>query len=288
MNGGYSTIKRKINFKLLKNIKIYDKYILVGDIRYSSSDINELNNDVDIKLIKTLSIILKVNRIINLSLLALFFIHSIFIIVFFVIAKSLFYKYGKIQLKYNIDNYPKYNKKISAWTLLKESKKVWQVIKYVEVANEKYTAGASRKIKRIPIKILDKSPLFLKTNIKILQVKSRKEKLIFLPDIILIIRGTKVGAINYNDVEIKVSTTKFIETRLIKPRDATRVDNTWKYVNKDGTPDKRFKYNPHLYVYLYGHIYLTSINGFNYEIECSNYTLANIFSNKFIEKDELF
>lgn len=54
------------------------------------------------------------------------------------------------------------------------------------------------------------------------------------------------------------------------PRDAKIVDYTWKYVNKDGSPDKRFKDNRKLPICLYGSIHLLSGEGLDIELRCSN------------------
>lgn len=53
------------------------------------------------------------------------------------------------------------------------------------------------------------------------------------------------------------------------PVDATVVGQTWKYVNKKGTPDKRFKDNKQLPVALYEEVHLTSATGLNEVLQVS-------------------
>ncbi|WP_462388382.1 hypothetical protein [Acidovorax sp. Q11] len=47
------------------------------------------------------------------------------------------------------------------------------------------------------------------------------------------------------------------------PRDAQVIDRTWRYVNKKGGPDKRFKNNRELPVCLYDELQLSSSTGLN-------------------------
>ena len=53
------------------------------------------------------------------------------------------------------------------------------------------------------------------------------------------------------------------------PRDGTQADTTWKFVNKNGGPDRRFNNNRQLPVMLYGRIHLTSPRGLSWIIDLS-------------------
>lgn len=89
------------------------------------------------------------------------------------------------------------------------------------------------------------------------------------PDKLFIIQKGTVGALNYADIETSTHTTRFIENESI-PHDALVVDRTWKYVNKSGGPDKRFKDNRQLPICLYGEIELKSASGLNTVFMFSN------------------
>jgi hypothetical protein len=45
------------------------------------------------------------------------------------------------------------------------------------------------------------------------------------------------------------------------PSDAKQVGTTWRYVNKNGTPDKRFNNNTQIPIMRYGVIHFTSSSG---------------------------
>ena len=86
---------------------------------------------------------------------------------------------------------------------------------------------------------------------------------------LFIIQKSRVGALNYSDIETFAHTTRFIESEKV-PGDASVVGSTWKYVNKSGGPDKRFKDNRELPICLYGEIELKSASGLNTILMFSN------------------
>ena len=76
------------------------------------------------------------------------------------------------------------------------------------------------------------------------------------------------GAVSYADLNLRVSQTRFIETDGM-PADAKVVGRTWQYVNKGGTPDRRFKNNPEIPIALYEEVQFTSTTGLNEVIQIS-------------------
>lgn len=182
---------------------------------------------------------------------------------------------NRVHVEYEMDEFytAKYIERINAWKKLNESKMLWQVLSAGNVTNRKYEAGASRSINRKTIKLRTKNPFFLKSDVDIITFKLNKETLILLPDKLLIIRGTKVGAEDYDKLSITTSSINFIERQFV-PKDAHVLYYTWQYVNKNGGPDKRFKNNRQLPVCQYGVIYLRSESGINVELHCSNYHIA--------------
>lgn len=188
-----------------------------------------------------------------------------------IILKVVAHKSGAVQLEYTLDNEKEdeYNRRIGAWQILAEGDKEWQIIQEAYVSNQKVNAGAGRNVKRILCKIDKTTPFYINTNVDTIQIKLSKEILIFLPDKVFIIRKSKVGLVNYEDVSIRVSQTRFIESDPV-PKDAIVVGSTWQYVNKNGTPDRRYSNNRQLPICQYGVVYLTSGTGLNVEMQFSN------------------
>ena len=181
---------------------------------------------------------------------------------------------GKVDLHYIIDTDQKevVEQRMSPMLKVTESKKVWRVMQTSKVIDKKYSAGASNTIKRVPCTASKKPPFPFTTNTPAAVFKSAKETLIFLPDKLFIMQGSKVGVLNYSDIDTNVHTQRFIEEEAI-PKDAKIVDYTWKYVNKSGGPDKRFKDNRKLPICLYGQIEMKASSGLNTVLMFSNINL---------------
>jgi hypothetical protein len=53
------------------------------------------------------------------------------------------------------------------------------------------------------------------------------------------------------------------------PKDATVTGSTWRYVNKKGGPDRRFKNNPEIPICAYEKLHVSSPTGLNEMIQVS-------------------
>lgn len=216
--------------------------------------------------------------LIALTLLIPAFPILIILVIIGVVLKIISHKQGVVLLVYTLDNEKEaeYKRRTKAWQILAKVDKSWQIIQEAHVSNQKINAGASRNINRVICKVVSKLPYYIKSNVDTIQVKLHKEMLIFLPDKVFLIRKNKVGLLNYEDVSIRVSQTRFIESDSV-PKDAVVIGSTWKYVNKNGTADKRYSNNRQLPICLYGVVYLTSSTGLNVEMQFSNYKSTENF-----------
>ena len=179
---------------------------------------------------------------------------------------------GRVTLEYSFDpeKEDEHTRRIDAWQLLAEGEKEWQVLTEQFNNNRKVNAGAGRSLKRIACKIEKGHPYYIKTNVDTIQIAlHNKEELIILPDKVFFVRKRRVGMIDYADFRISVSSVRFVETDHV-PKDAQIVGQTWQYVNKNGTPDQRFKNNKQIPVCLYGQVFLRSSSGLNVELQISN------------------
>ena len=104
-----------------------------------------------------------------------------------------------------------------------------------------------------------------------------RQTLYFFPDRVLVYDVNGVGAVNYNSLQVSVSPTRFIEDEGV-PRDAEIVDKTWRYVNKSGGPDKRFKDNRQIPICRYEQISLSSSTGLNEILQVSRCGFGDRFS----------
>lgn len=174
-----------------------------------------------------------------------------------------------------------YQKLHDSFEQLSSSSRKWHIEAEGSVKDRKRNAGATSLIKRTSISLGVGNPPYVKTNISVPYIPVGKQTLYFFPDKVLIFEPNGVGAVSYPNLRISVESTRFIEDGSI-PRDAKVVDRTWKYVNKRGGPDKRFKDNRELPIVLYEDLNFTSDTGLNERIEISRVGHGDGFSSAII------
>jgi hypothetical protein len=144
----------------------------------------------------------------------------------------------------------------------------WRIEAQGATRDQKHHAGATSLISRKSILLTKGQPPFVKTNIEVPTIPLGRRTLWFFPDRILVFEATGVGAVRYEDAHIARTSSRYIEDAAV-PADAKVVGHTWKYVNKGGGPDKRFKDNRQLPIAQYEQVHLTSANGLNELLQVS-------------------
>lgn len=187
-------------------------------------------------------------------------------------------KTHKINAGYELDEYGEKRVRLitSLVEAMKGNAKIWQVNSIYD-KDAKDRSGAAHSINRSIIQIQEKQPLFLRTNVPCYLIKLKNEQIYILPDKLLIEKNMRVGALDWKDIEITVDDTVVIEDSVQK--DAEVISETWRYVNKDGSRDKRFKGNYRRYRCRYGVLKFESEQGFNTVLYISNVNKAKEFLN---------
>ncbi len=160
---------------------------------------------------------------------------------------------------------------------LANAARTWHLEAQGGVSDWKKNAGATSLVRRKPISISRADPPDVKTNIGVPVIPVGRQRLYLLPDRILVYDGRAVGAVGYDQLSLEVGATRFIEEETV-PQDAEVVGSTWKYVNKKGGPDRRFKDNRELPILLYGEVHFKSATGLNEVIQVSNTKAAEHFA----------
>jgi hypothetical protein len=175
------------------------------------------------------------------------------------------------RLFYELDETERQKYSIIQQTLthLSSSQRIWRVEAESATPDWKRNAGASTVVRRVPISVGRSNPPRVETNLEIPCVNLGRKRLFFLPDVILYWEAGTYGAIAYDDFRVEQSFTRFIEDGDV-PGDSTVVDRTWRYVNKNGGPDRRFNNNVQLPVLQYGVLVLASSGGLNIHLNTSN------------------
>ena len=146
--------------------------------------------------------------------------------------------------------------------------KIWHVLAEGDVLDSKYQAGADRVLNRNRIVPKKTQMEMLKTNLDYPVIPVGRQKLALMPERILVFDTRGVGAVSYKELQLEVSESHFIEQEPL-PRDSEVIDHTWRYVNKKGNPDRRFKDNYEIPIARYETIHFKSGSGLNEMIKLS-------------------
>ena len=145
---------------------------------------------------------------------------------------------------------------------------IWHVEAAGEIRDWKRSAGATEAISRKSIRASNKLPPFVRANISVPALPVGRQTLFFFPDRLLVVDSGAVGAVPYNQLSVERNPVHFVETGSL-PGDAKVIDKTWRYVNKKGGPDRRFKDNPEIPITLYDDVHLKSPSGLNELVQLS-------------------
>lgn len=154
----------------------------------------------------------------------------------------------------------------SAFQSFKDCKKTWIVLS--SSRELEYKSSATTRIEKATVLFTTGyfSHLTSSFNVPVFPGQG-KEKLYIYPR--FIIKGSSIDDYRVapiSDISFRYKPTRYIEEG-IRPADSKQVDTTYKYINKNGSPDKRYSYNPSLPVLLYGDI---SISPYGETYQVSN------------------
>ncbi|EOW6952979.1 hypothetical protein [Pseudomonas aeruginosa] len=156
----------------------------------------------------------------------------------------------------------------TAFDGVRSCRATWHLQAQGKVLDRKYHAGASHLVTRSSIALGLQNPPFVKTNVATPSIPVGRQTLYFFPDKVLVFEANGVGAVSYENLQIDIATTNFIEDGAV-PKDAEIVSRTWKFVNKKGGPDRRFKNNRELPVVRYEEVQFSSDTGLLERIQIS-------------------
>jgi Holliday junction DNA helicase RuvB len=160
---------------------------------------------------------------------------------------------------------------------LAKSERIWLVNQKQSTNDQRRNAGATNLIFRSPVRAAIRVPRWIETNIRVWSIDLGPRTLYFFPDRVLTWDAQRYGAVSYEFLSVSFAPTRFIESERL-PTDAKVVDYTWQYLNKDGSPDRRFTNNKRLPIVSYGSVtiaYKTELLALLY---VSNEQLASLFA----------
>lgn len=172
-----------------------------------------------------------------------------------------------------------YEKLVGQFEQLSKAKCIWDVTNSVKVNQAKERSSASNSIIRKKVQFYKRDIRLIKSQFPALAFKnSNGADLFFYPGFILIYESDRsFGLVDFNDLHVSHSDQRFIEEEVV-PSDSQIVDYTWAKVNKNGSPDKRFKDNYQIPIALYGKLEIQSPSGLNEQWSVSNPSFSDSFN----------
>jgi len=143
---------------------------------------------------------------------------------------------------------------------LSRCSRMWRVDAFGETDDWKRNAGAGRLVRRSAMRAGTGCGRSFRANLTIPHLMAASETIYFLPDMILVRQAGRYGAVAYGDVQVGSTVTEFREGEGVPP-DSEVVGYTWRYVNKNGGPDRRFSNNHQIPLVHYGQAALLSDSG---------------------------
>ena len=150
---------------------------------------------------------------------------------------------------------------------------IWAVHQEHFHGDWKRNAGAGTSVGRRRIGVGFGTPPFIVTNARVGILSIDGIRLYFFPDRLLVLGRGGARTVPYADLSFEAGTIRFVEEGGV-PRDAKVVGTTWRYVNKNGSPDRRFRDNYQIPVVLYGTLEIAAPSGLRLSLQTSADGLA--------------
>lgn len=167
----------------------------------------------------------------------------------------------------------------SAFEKLMDSQKIWMVIGQERSSQIKASAGTL--VKRVNGNLFVGVFDFLKSRYDVPIFNLEKCKLYLYPKFAVLAESpAKFSVVGYDGLSVNAQTIRFQEEGQI-PTDAEVVGSSWQYVNKNGTPDKRFVNNRQIPVVAYGEL-MMQVPGYGAAVfQFSDASAVSAFGNAF-------
>jgi hypothetical protein len=196
--------------------------------------------------------------------------------------------YVKLDIEFDPDIKTKYDRVIKSFKNLATSNRIWDITGAYHQDTRATRSAASTAVKKIDVRFGIKSVEDIKSQFETLWMKNANgADLFFYPSFVVMYSTQKQFAlVGLNELELAHSGVRFVETGTV-PHDSKVIDRTWAKVNKNGSPDKRFKDNYQIPIVKYGEINLSSGTGLNEEYQFSNYEYSDEFAKAFSDYQKL-
>ena len=173
-----------------------------------------------------------------------------------------------------------YSRLCDAFAAMSQSKRIWDTLARKSTDRIAERTAASEAVTRALVTFRRGQSDILSCEWAVPMLENRSGGDVYLYPAFVLYHVTRdtFAVIDVRDVTIEYVPTHFIERETI-PADSPTVGRTWLKVNKDGSPDKRFKDNVQIPIVQYGTLKLKSGTGLNEEYMVSYAPLCEEFVN---------
>jgi hypothetical protein len=134
---------------------------------------------------------------------------------------------------------------VREFEILASAKKALNIEAEGRVHDWKRHADASSEVKSAPVQFGFSTPKRIETNISVPYISGGMNTVYFFPDLLIVQQRSGIGGLDYREVRLGFQNQRWIEADWV-PSDAQQVGSTWRYVRRDGGPDRRFNNNRQL------------------------------------------
>lgn len=173
----------------------------------------------------------------------------------------------------------KYQNLLESYKTLLTCEKIWDITSSVAVDQKASRSAASTSVTRRLVKFgFGNIDIFKSKHDALHFENANGGDLYIYPAFLAIVDAKKkFGLVDIRELDFNFHGQRFIESEKV-PKDSDVIDYTWAKVNKNGTPDKRFKGNYQIPICKYGEIELSSSTGLNESYSLSSYDKSEKFA----------
>ncbi len=153
--------------------------------------------------------------------------------------------------------------------------------------DSRYSGGAKNQPDFAEVTFSLSSPPLLDLDFNVWHMHAFQKDFYFMPDHILVFQGAQAGGISYANLAFSTDSEILQAQGLVtKTHDANVVGQTWRFVNNDGSPDKRFNNNVKIPEMKYGILKLEGA-GIDLSLYASNQSVSDNVPDSFSNMQQL-
>jgi hypothetical protein len=166
----------------------------------------------------------------------------------------------------------------AAFGELTRCERCWDLVTEAGIDRFRERSNAVRAVDRRVVSLSERTTPWMSSGVKSLFFENANGPgLAFYPGLMIAFDGDRFALVSLAELDVAFKAMPFQEGEAV-PRDSERIGTTWAKVNKDGTPDRRFKDNYQIPVMRYGSLRLSTSSGVCEEFMFSNCDKAMKFA----------